>query len=265
LAGNAEALEDYFGKNPPRSTAEAAEAIERMTGIRRVPTQVREFLGKAGLKSRKLGMIPAKADADERAKLLDEEPWPRLKRARRLKRVVGFADAAHFVHGPLLGDLWCFARLLMRGPSGRERFNALGAFNAVTHELTTVRNETTINAEAIGEMLVKLSARHVGLPIAPVLDDARYQRCAVVRELARALKIELLFLPTYSANLNRIERLWRFVEKEWLSCRYHEDFARFKAAIVDCLDGVEGKHRGAIRSLMRLRFQNFDDPRILAA
>jgi hypothetical protein len=34
---------------------------------------------------------------------------------------------------------------------------------------------------------------------------------------------------------------------------------------VDCLDGVEGKHRGAIQSLMTLRFQTFNDPQILAA
>jgi transposase len=265
LAGHAETLEDYFRKNPPRSTAEAAGAIERLTGVRRGLTQVRRFLGKAGLKFRKLGMIPAKADADEQARFLDEELWPRLKQARRLKRVVCFVDAAHFVHGPVLGYLWCFVRLLMRGPSGRKRFNVLGAIDAVTHELTTVCNETTINAEAIGELLSKLSARYVGLPLTLVLDNARYQRCAVVQELALSLRIELLFLPPYSPNLNLIERLWRFVKKECLSCRYHEDFARFKAAIVDCLDGVEGKHRGAIRSLMTLRFQTFNDPQILAA
>jgi transposase len=265
LAGHAETLEDYFRKNPPRSTAEAADAIERLTGVRRGLTQVRRFLGKAGLKFRKLGMIPAKADADEQARFLDEELWPRLKQARRLKRVVCFVDAAHFVHGPILGYLWCFVRLLMRGPSGRKRFNVLGAIDAVTHELTTVCNETTINAEAIGELLGKLAARYVGLPLTLVLDNARYQRCAVVQDLARSLRIELLFLPPYSPNLNLIERLWRFVKKDCLSCRYHEDFARFKAAIVDCLDGVEGKHRGAIQSLMTLRFQTFNDPQILAA
>jgi transposase len=265
LAEHGAALEDYFRENPPRSTAEAAGAIERLTGVRRGPTQVREFLGKMGLKFRKLGMIPAKADAAEQARFLDEWLWPRLKQAQRLKRVVCFIDAAHFVHGPYLGYLWCFVRLLMRGPSGRRRFNVLGAFDAVTHELTTVCNETTINAAVIGELLKKLSARYVGLPVTLVLDNARYQRCAVVQELARSLRIELLFLPPYSPNLNLIERLWKFVKKECLSCRYHEDFTRFKAAIVDCLDGVEGKHKGAIQSLMTLRFQTFNDPQVLAA
>jgi transposase len=106
--------------------------------------------------------------------------------------------------------------------------------------LTTVCNDTVINAEAVCELLRKLSARYAGLPVTLVLDNARYQRCAVVQELAKGLRIELLFLPAYSPNLNLIERLWKFVKKECLSCRYYEDFARFKAAIVECLEGVEG-------------------------
>jgi len=265
MDAHADTLEDYFRKNPPRSTAEAADVIERLTGVRRGLTQVRKFLGKSGMKFRKLGMIPAKADAEAQAKFLDEELWPRLKQAQRLKRVVCFVDAAHFVHGPILGYLWCFARLLMRGPSGRKRLNVLGAIDAVTHELTTICNETTIGAESVCDLLRKLSARYVGLPMTLVLDNARYQRCALVQELARSLRIELLFLPPYSPNLNLIERLWKFVKKDCLSCRYHEDFARFKGAIVDCLEGVEGKHKEAMRTLLTLKFQTFDNPQILAA
>ncbi len=93
-------MEDDFPKNPPRSAAQAADDIHRLTGIRRGPTQVRKFLAGMGLKLRKLGLIPAKADADEQAAFLDERLWPRLRQARRLKRVVCFVDAAHFVHGP---------------------------------------------------------------------------------------------------------------------------------------------------------------------
>jgi transposase len=264
LADHRAELADYFRKNPPRSAGEAAAAIERITGIRRGPTQVRKFLTGMGLKCRKLGMIPAKADAAEQRRFLDEKLLPRLKQARRLRRVVCFVDAAHFVHGPYLGHLWCFVRLLMRGPSGRKRFNVLGAIDAVTHELTTVCNETVINAEAVCELLGKLSARYVGLPMTSVLDNARYQRCALVQQMAQELRIELLFLPAYSPNLNRIERLWKFVKKECLSCRYYEDFARFKAAISGCLEGVERQHKSSIQSLLTLNFQTFEEPQLLA-
>jgi transposase len=264
MAEHREALEEYFRKNPPRSAGRAAADIERITGVKRGLTQVRKFLTGMGLKCRKPGMIPAKADAAEQREFLDERLGPRLRQAQRLRRAVCFVDAAHFVHGPYLGYLWCFVRLLMRGPSGRKRFNVLGAIDAVTHELTTVCNDTVINAEAVCELLRALAARYVGLPLTLVLDNARYQRCAVVQQLAKELRIELLFLPAYSPNLNLIERLWKFVKKEVLSCRYYEDFARFKAAIVECLDGIEGKHKLSIKTLLTLNFQTFDKPQLLA-
>jgi transposase len=265
LAEHRQTLEEHFRNHPPRSTGEAADAIERLTGIRRGLTQVRKFLKGMGLKFRKLGMIPAQADADQQREFLDEKLRPRLRQAERLRRVVCFVDAAHFVHGPVLGYLWCFVRLLVRGPSGRKRLNVLGAIDAVTRELTTVINDTVINAEAACELLRRLSARYAGLPLTLVLDNARYQRCEAVQRLAEELRIELLFLPAYSPNLNLIERLWKFVKREVLSCRYYEDFARFKAAIVGCLDQAEGEHRSAIASLLTLQFQTFDEPQILAA
>jgi hypothetical protein len=67
-------------------------------------------------------------------------------------------------------------------------------------------------------LLRKLSTRYAGLPLTLVLDNARYQRCALVQELAKGLRIELLFLPAYSPNLNLIERPWKFVKKKCLSC-----------------------------------------------
>ena len=41
-------LEDYFLQHPPHTAAEARDAIERLTGVRRGLTQVRQFLKKVG-------------------------------------------------------------------------------------------------------------------------------------------------------------------------------------------------------------------------
>lgn len=258
-------LEDHFRQNPPRSIAQAAVEIERITGVRRGLTQVRQFLKRLGMSYRKVGLIPAKVEASTQAKFLEETLWPRLRQAQKGARTVCFVDAAHFVHGAVLGFLWCFVRWLVRSPSGRKRFNVLGAIDAVTHELTTVVNDTVVNAQTVCELLRKLSARSAGRPITLVLDNARYQKCEVVRLLAAELEIELLYLPPYSPNLNLIERLWKFVKKEVLSCRYHEDFIRFQEAIGACLEGIKTKHKKAIASLLTLNFQTFENPQILAA
>ena len=200
-----------------------------------------------------------------RRSFLDEKLWPRLRQAQRLRRVVCFVDAAHFVHRAFLGYLWCFVRLWVRGPSGRKRFHVLGAIDAVTHELTTVVNDTAIDAIAVCELLRKLADRYAGLPVTLVLDNARYQHNAAVKALASQLGITLLFLPAYSPNLNLIERLWKFTKRRALYGRYHPKFADFQAAIQEILDGIPTTYAEQLETLMTLNFQQFEDISLMAA
>src|SRR5205807_3947065 len=142
---------------------------------------------------------------------------------------------AHFVFAPFLGFLWCLTRLFVRAPSGHQRYNVLGALDAVTHRLIRVTNLDYINAESVRALLRAIAAAGTGLPITLVLDNARYQKCAVVLELAKQLGIELLYLPSYSPNLNLIERLWKFVKKECLQSIHYSNYEAFTAAITGCL------------------------------
>ena len=89
------------------------------------------------------------------------------------KRAVFFMDAAHFVLGAYLGFLWCFERLFVKSGPGRQRFNVLGALNAVTHELITVTNDSYINSQSVCELLRKIANLGLSIPITVVLDNAR--------------------------------------------------------------------------------------------
>ena len=106
-----------------------------------------------------------------------------------------FVDAAHFVFGAFLSALWCFTRVWIKAPCGRQRFNVLGAINAVTKEVITITNTGYINSTSVCALLNRIKALDLAVPITLVLDNARYQRCALVQNLADTLKIELLFLP----------------------------------------------------------------------
>ena len=208
-------------------------------------------------------MIPAKADPDEQATYLHEVIQPRLDEALAEQRAVFFVDAAHFVLAPFLGFLWSVTRLFIRAPAGRQRFNILGALNAITHELISVTNDTYITSKEVCELLHKLAALHLGVPITLFLDNARYQKCQLVMTTAASLHIELCFLPTYSPNLNLIERLWRFVKKQCLYSVYYPSFEPFKAAIVNCLNNTHSKHKLALDTLLTLRFQLFEKTQFL--
>ena len=65
LAAYTDMLTTYFHEHLPVSIAEAQHAIEQQTGLKRSPTQVREFLSTIGMKCRKVGHVPGKsADPD---------------------------------------------------------------------------------------------------------------------------------------------------------------------------------------------------------
>ena len=90
-------------------------------------------------------------------------------------------DAAHFVFGTFLCCLWSFARVYVRAASGRQRFNVLGAWNAVTRELIAVTNTTVVNSQTMCELLRKIAELGLTGPITLVLDNARYQHNALVK------------------------------------------------------------------------------------
>ena len=57
-------LEAHLREHPPQTIKEAVAVLETLTGLRRSPTQVRVFLKHLGLKCRKVGLLPAKADPE---------------------------------------------------------------------------------------------------------------------------------------------------------------------------------------------------------
>ena len=83
--------------------------------------------------------------------------------------------------------------------------------------------------------------------------------------LATQLGITLLYLPSYSPNLNLIERLWKFIKRRALYGRYHPTFAEFQAAIQEVIDGLSTTHAEKLKSLMTLNFQRFEDVSLMAA
>lgn len=255
-------IEAFFKENPPATIKEAQHRIEELTNISRSATQIRCFMKRIGLKRYKTGHIPAKADREKQEQWLEKTLNPVIEKAKKGEVHLLFMDAAHFVLAPFLCFLWSFKRVFIKAPAGRKRLNVLGTVNAITKEIYFTAKTTNINALEIVDFLHQLRIYYYDMkPIYIVLDNARYQHCQLVRYIAWQFNIHLLFLPSYSPNLNIIERLWKFVKKKCLYAKYYQTFEEFKTAILQTLNKANNElsYRNELNSLLTLKFQLFQN------
>ena len=108
-------LIEEFTLRPPASAKEAAFRIKKLHDLDRSPERVRVFMKKIGMKFRKVGAIPAKADL-EKQEDFKKTLEPEIARAKAGESVLLFMDGVHFVQAAFLACLWCFTRIFVAVP-----------------------------------------------------------------------------------------------------------------------------------------------------
>jgi len=205
--------------------------------------------------------MPAKVDPDKQHDFLKTTLEPLISRAKSGAIQLFFVDASHFVQGGFIGQLWSRVRIFIKSTSGRNRYNVLGALNFATKKMVTITNDAYITSAQVLMLIDKLIYEFPGEIIKLVMDNAKYQRCKLVMDYAASHGIEIIFLPTYSPNLNLIERVWKFVKSEVLNAAYIGNFADFKYTIDGCLADLDKKHYAKMKTLITGNFQLFNTPK----
>lgn len=251
-------LLSHFEESPPHTINEAKNRIKELTEIERSPSQIKAWMKRHNLRYRKTGQIPSKADKNKQKLFVEKELNPLIQKAQNEEIHLLFLDAAHFVMGVFLCCLWSVKRVFIKSSSGRKRYNVLGAVDAITKQIHTFSNTSYINANCICDFLEQLRAFYSDhKPIYIVLDNARYQKCQLVKYVAWQFNIHLVFLPPYSPNLNIIERFWKWIKKKALYAKFYDDFDTFKKAINQTILSANEDDKVDIESLLSLKFQTF--------
>ena len=206
----------------------------------------------------KCGSLPAKASPEKQREFYDDTLKPLMDQAREGIINLLFMDASHFVMGcDFLGYVYGVTRRFIKTYSGRKRYNVLGALNFVSKKISTVTNDAYITASQICELLNKLAAEYTGKPIHIILDNARYQKCAIVTEMANQLGVHLVYIPPYSPNLNLIERYWKHVKSK-LRTKYYDAFDDFQKKIDSIVGDADNNDKVVVNRLIGEKVQLFD-------
>jgi len=227
--------------------------IDKQYGLRYSVSGVTYLLHRLGFSYKKPTHVPGKQDPAQQQAFLDE--YERLKAEKGQNDPVYFADATHPQHNsiPSYGWIKKGQEKELKANCGRQRLNINGAINIETLEPTTGFYDS-INADSAIDLFSKIEAKHPNAEtIYIIVDNARYYRSRLLKEYTEGTKIKLIFLPSYSPNLNLIERYWKFFKKKVLNNRYYETFGEFELA---CQDFFR-KRKKYFQELQTLLAENF--------
>lgn len=222
----------FLRDNTTRTAKEVVDHIGKVYKVKFSIIGVTKLLHRLGFTYKKPKIIPGKADR------IKQEAF--LKTYEATKGNLGpndrmyFVDSTHPEHNTQPEYGWILKGKendkFIKTNSGRERLNLNGAFN-MGEKTAIVLEEKTINAETLINLLENIRKKQNKGKVYIILDNAKHHHARLVRSWRlHHPRFKFIFLPTYSPNLNLIERLWRFFHQKVTWNRYFETFEEFKSA-----------------------------------
>jgi transposase len=142
------------------------------------------------------------------------------------KYEIYFEDECHFQRNTTIVRAWFLKGTTpeIKSPPVREKISVMGAMGMDNGQLITM-NAEIFNAVSFREFVKRIiKCAKAERKILLVLDNARFHHAIINREFLKSVKdkIELMYLPAYSPELNPIESLWKKTRRGVTHNRYFE-------------------------------------------
>lgn len=223
-------------------------------GINFSITGMRDLLHRLGYEYKKPKLVPGNPDEGAQEIFVEQYEEYMLNKPENVE--VLFMDAVHPEHNGIAAYGWIKSgqKRVLKTNSGRQRLNLHGAINAETHEVTIIESKT-VDADSTIALFKEIERNYfLAAQIFIILDNAKYHYSKEVREFLKESKVKLVFLPSYSPNLNLIERLWKFFKKKVLYNNYYENIGKFRSACIDFFRNIK-QYADEVSSLMSQDFE----------
>lgn len=247
-------LDAHLEEHLYSTAAEVCEHVRETYGIPYTVDGMRHLLRRLKFVFKKTKLIPGKADAEKQRAFLQQ--YEKMKVEKGKDDEICFLDGVHPQHNSKPANGWIKKgkEKQLLSNTGRERININGALNPRNHDVI-IRDDKSINAESTMKLFAQLQAHYPNAPnIFCIADNARYYRNRKVKEYLETSRIRLIFLPSYSPNLNLIERLWKFMKKKRCNNKYYEKFADFRIAILSFFENIH-EYDSELQTLLTENFR----------
>lgn len=222
-----------------------ADYIKDTFGINYTINGVTKLLHRLGFVYKQTVIIPAKVDPVKQAQFL--QGYLGLKENLNDDERILFLDGVHPTHNTQKTRCWVKKGVnkQIKTNTGRDRLNIQGALDVGSENLDLTSGLfLTLNAQTTIEFFDQIQAKyqHLNLKyIFCIVDNATYYKNIDVKNYLKkkGCKIKLIFLPSYSPNLNFIERLWKYLHQRVIGTKLRDKFKQFKADIEYFLNHID--------------------------
>lgn len=224
------------------TTQSVIDYVKKTFNITYSQSGMRDLLHRLDYEYKKPKLVPGNPDHEAQEIFAEQYEEFMLNKPNNVE--VLFMDAVHPQHNTMAAYGWIKRGEKREIPttSGRERLNLHGAMNAETLEVTVIESET-VNDDSTIQLLEILENKYaLAVTIFVILDNAKYHFSGKVQEFLKKSRIKLVFLPSYSPNLNLIERLWKFFKSKVLYNAYYEKIADFRQACIKFFRNIDSYH-----------------------
>ncbi len=198
-------LDDYLEEHTLSDAKSVLAYIDKRYGVRYSVSGVTDLLHRLGFSYKKPTHVPGKQDPAKQQAFVED--YEQLKAAKGENDPIYFADATHPQHNSVPAHGWIKKgqEKELKANCGRQRLNINGAIDIETLEPTTGFYDT-INADSTMDLFSNIAAKHPKAhTIYIIVDNARYYHARMLKTYLDGTKIQLIYLPPYSPNLNLID------------------------------------------------------------
>lgn len=177
--------------------------------------QVVKLLHKLGYVYKKTKIVPGKANKEAQEKFIAE--FEQLMKQKPAKTKVFFNDGVHprFTTRSDYGWIKKGEEFEIKSNPGRQGIHITGAIDAENPINLFSESQGSVNAQSTIALWENIELSHPKSDFIHICDNARYYHSKVIKEWLKAHpRTKIKYLPTYSPNLNPIERVWKLLKKE---------------------------------------------------